>query len=59
MKEAIEATRKLKERQEKITQVRIAFRPRGYRDGQIARIVGDFTDWVPVTMHMHTVRDME
>ena len=25
----------------------------------IARILGDFTDWVPVTMHMHQVKDIQ
>ena len=43
--------------EEKIRQVRISFRPPAYREGTVARIVGDFTDWVPVTMHMHTVRE--
>ena len=35
--------------------VRIAYTPPGYREGVIARIVGDFTDWIPVTMYMHKV----
>ena len=59
VKEAIEATRKLKERKEKITPVRITFRPPNYKEGQIARIVGDFTDWVPVTMRMHTIKEID
>ena len=59
VKEAIEATRKLKEQKEKITPVRITFHAPNYREGQIARIVGDFTDWVPVTMRMHTVREID
>ena len=39
--------------------VRIAYRPPNYRDGVVARIVGDFTDWIPVTMHMHQVKDIQ
>ena len=44
--------------EEKITQVRITFRVPNYRDGQIARIVGDFTDWVPITMKMHLMQQI-
>ena len=59
VKEALEAMARKKANDEKIKQVRITFIPPGYREGQIARIVGDFTDWVPVTMHMHTVKQIE
>ena len=45
--------------EEKIEQVRISFRPPGYREGHIARIVGDFTEWLPRTMHMHQVKDID
>ena len=38
--------------------MRISFRPFGYVQGQIARIMGDFTDWVPYTMHMHPMKQI-
>ena len=38
--------------------MRITFRVPNYRDGQIARIVGDFTDWVPITMKMHLMQQI-
>ena len=44
-----QAARK-RELEEKISEVTIKFRPHGYRQGMVARIVGDFTDWVPFTM---------
>ena len=44
--------------EEKITQMRITFRVPNYHDGQIARIVGDFTDWVPITMKMHLMQQI-
>ena len=59
VKQALEQTRKKKEMDAKISEERITFRPIGYHDMTIARIVGDFTDWVPVTMHMHQVKDIQ
>ena len=59
VKQALEATRKKKELDEQITKVRIAFRPPDFRDGNVARIVGDFTDWIPVTMSMHPVKEID
>jgi len=58
VKQALEQTRKKKEMEEKISDVRIAFRPPNYHAMTIARIVADFTDWVPITMHMHQVKDI-
>ena len=51
--EALAAAKKKRELDEKISEVRISFRPPGYHEGMVARIVGDFTDWVPFTMQMH------
>lgn len=59
VKQALEATRKKKELDEQIEKSRISFRPPGFREGNIARIVGDFTDWIPVTMSMHPVKDID
>lgn len=59
MKKALEATRKKKELDEQIVKKRISFRPPGYREGKIARIVGDFTDWIPVTMAMHSIKEID
>lgn len=58
VKQALEATRQKREMEEKITQMRISFKVPSYRDGQIARIVGDFTDWVPITMKMHLMQQI-
>ena len=50
VKQALEQTRKKKELESKIEEIRITFKPRNFRDGMIARIMGDFTEWIPVTM---------
>ena len=59
VKQALEQTRKKKELEEKVEEVLITFRPQRYREGMIARISGDFTEWIPVTMRMHPYREME
>lgn len=59
VKQALEQTRKKKELEEQIEQITITFKPPGYHAGMVAQIVGDFTDWVPFTMHMHSVQDMK
>ena len=58
VKQALEQTRKKKELEQQIDSVTITYRPAGYNPGMVAQIVGDFTDWVPFTMHMHSVQDM-
>ena len=56
---AIEATRMKKELDGKIATTRITYRPPLYREDTIAHIVGDFTDWVPYTMHLHRIIDIQ
>ena len=51
VKQALADTQKKKEK--KIKEVTITYRPPNYGEMTIARILGDFTDWVPITMHMH------
>jgi len=51
--EALAQAARKRELQEKIADVTIKFKPPGYRQGMVARIMGDFTDWVPFTMQMH------
>ena len=56
--EALANAKRKRELEEKISEVTITFRPQGYRQGMIARIVGDFTDWVPFTMSMHPMSEI-
>lgn len=56
--EALAAAAKKRELEAKITEVRIAYRPPGFREGMVARIIGDFTDWVPFTMQMHPMNEI-
>ena len=59
VKQALAETKKKKELEKRIAEVVITFRPPGYTETTIARILGDFTDWVPVTMHLHQVREIQ
>jgi len=40
-----------------IREVAIEFKPPNYGRGQVAQIMGDFTDWIPVNMRMYTVEE--
>ena len=56
--QALAAAAKKRELDAKVSEVRISFRPPGYHEGMVARIVGDFTDWVPFTMQMHPIKEI-
>ena len=59
VKQALAETKKKKELEKRIQEVTITFRPPGYTEMTIARILGDFTEWVPVTMHLHQVKEIQ
>ena len=57
VQEATKHNVKDQELQKQIGDVTISFRPDNYGKGQIAQITGDFTEWIPVNMRMHTIEE--